>query len=369
MSELRWTIFIIGALVILAIYVQGRYFGRRRQVEAADVRADDLDVEMPAGPIEPHLRLDTAPTMAQADRRQDAIEPYVQLEDAPRLAADERNPGVIASPLPGVVEIPPASPMTQASAEAVESHLHLQAAPSTEADQTPPNPIEPPPDPNAMPAYFNWLPPTSGYGQSAGGFYLPPIHPEPGQEHQPAVISQSASPILPAMEDDPSMQATPADVRQQAEAGTMGLIAEVTPAAAEILTIYLMAWPDTQFRISEIRRQVQRLGLALSAEGVFLRKNGEEEIYRIVNVMEPGVFDTDRLPALETPGIAIRTVLPTSRMMRLVVREMYEVANILAEELGGEVLDEQQQALTSERFEWLLRQLRVLEVTQETDQP
>jgi len=219
-----------------------------------------------------------------------------------------------------------------------------------------------------MPAYFNWLPPTSGYGQSASGFYLPPIHPEPGQEHQPTVISQSASPIMPAMEDDPFIPALPADGPQPAEAGTMGLIAQAAPAAAEILTIYLMAWPDTQFRISEIRRQVQRLGLVLDAEGVFLRKNGEEEIYRIVNVMEPGVFDTDRLPALETPGIAIRTVLPTSRMMRLVVREMYEVANILAEELGGEVRDEQHQPLSTERFEWLLRQLRVLEVTQETDQ-
>jgi cell division protein ZipA len=303
MSELRWAIFIIGALVIMAIYIHGRYFGRRQERdwdEELSVAEDTADAH--GGPIEPYLR--------------------------PEL--DEQ---VHVIP-------PPQAPM--------------QMPPSSAA--TSPQPV-----PGPVIVEEDWQPPEQV------------IKDEPTLDG-PVIVEEDNEDAAPLVADTDTKADVAADAAVPATSPLVdaaGHPSSEQPLINETLMIYLMAWTGTQFRISDIKKQVQRLGLVLDPSGIFLRRNGDEvsdSLYQIANVMEPGVFDTDRLPALETPGIVIFTVFPTSRPLRLVVREMYEVANILAEELGGDVLDEHQQALTSERFERLLRQLRVLEATQEAHQ-
>ncbi len=303
MSELRWAIFIIGALVIMAIYIHGRYFSRRQERdwdEELPIAEDAADAH--GGPIEPYLR--------------------------PEL--DEQ---VHVIPPPEAPVQPPASSAT-----------------------TSPQPV-----PGPVIVEEDWEPPA------------PVVKDEPTLDGPVIVEEEDENTTLLAADTDAKsgVAANPDVPETPALADTAGHASTEQPLINETLMIYLMAWAGTQFRISDIKKQVQRLGLVLDPSGIFLRRNGDEvadSLYQIANVMEPGVFDTDRLPALQTPGIVIFTVFPTSRPLRLVVREMYEVANILAEELGGDVLDENKQALTSERFERLLRQLRVLEATQEAHQ-
>jgi|GEM_PF-4971713 len=303
MSELRWAIFIIGALVIMAIYIHGRYFSKRQNRdwdEELSIEEDAADAH--SGPIEPYLR-------SELDEQVHVIPP-------------------------------PEAPVQMPSTSATASPQPVPGPVIVEEDWEPPTPVASTESPLEDPVIVE----EDDEDATA---------PAAADDSKPAMAANSNAPETPAVADT----AVSANAEQ--------------PLINETLMIYLMAWPGTQFRISDIKKQVQRLGLVLDSSGIFLRKNDggtTDALYQIANVMEPGVFDTDRLPSLETPGIVIFTVFPTSRPLRLVVREMYEVANILAEELGGDVLDEHHQALTSERFERLLRQLRVLEATQEVNQ-
>jgi cell division protein ZipA len=78
-------------------------------------------------------------------------------------------------------------------------------------------------------------------------------------------------------------------------------------------------------------------------------------------MMQPGVFDIDRMSELATPGLLFFVTLPGPEDMMKAFDYMLETAQAVARNLGGEVLDESRSALTRQSLEHSRQKIRDLE--------
>jgi cell division protein ZipA len=83
--------------------------------------------------------------------------------------------------------------------------------------------------------------------------------------------------------------------------------------------------------------------------------------FSVANMMQPGVFDIDNMTKLRTPGLLFFLTLPGPEDMMKAFDYMYETAQAVARNLGGDVLDETRSVLTRQTLEHTRQQIRDLE--------
>mgnify|MGYP001997454836 CR=1 FL=1 len=83
--------------------------------------------------------------------------------------------------------------------------------------------------------------------------------------------------------------------------------------------------------------------------------------FSVANMMQPGVFDIDRMSELTTPGLLFFVTLPGPEDMMKAFDYMLETAQAVARNLGGDVLDESRSALTRQSLEHSRQKIRDLE--------
>lgn len=81
-----------------------------------------------------------------------------------------------------------------------------------------------------------------------------------------------------------------------------------------------------------------------------LDENGDP-LFSLVNAVEPGTFDLATMDELQTPAISLFMRAHDHEEPALVFDQMVEVANNLAQELGGEVRDQSRSVLTPQTIE------------------
>lgn len=83
--------------------------------------------------------------------------------------------------------------------------------------------------------------------------------------------------------------------------------------------------------------------------------------FSVANMMQPGVFDIDRMAELNTQGLLFFVTLPGPEDMMKAFDYMLETAQAVARNLGGSVLDESRSVVTPQTLEHSRQQIRELE--------
>ncbi|MFT4874725.1 cell division protein ZipA [Congregibacter sp.] len=83
--------------------------------------------------------------------------------------------------------------------------------------------------------------------------------------------------------------------------------------------------------------------------------------FSVANMLQPGVFDIDRMDGISTKGLVFFITLPGPQDMIQAFDYMLETARVVARNLGGDLLDESRSVLTQQTVEHSRQQIRELE--------
>ena len=83
--------------------------------------------------------------------------------------------------------------------------------------------------------------------------------------------------------------------------------------------------------------------------------------FSVANMLQPGVFDIDNMPAMQTRGLVFFLTLPGPRDMARAFDYMLETAKTVARNLRGELLDESRSVLTEQSVAHARQQVREFE--------
>ncbi|HVV69774.1 MAG TPA: cell division protein ZipA [Gammaproteobacteria bacterium] len=122
----------------------------------------------------------------------------------------------------------------------------------------------------------------------------------------------------------------------------------------DLIIINLVAEPHQPYRGYELLQALLTSGLRYSKKGLFHRyedPTGRGNIlFNLVSSIEPGTFDLPKMGSFATTGLTLFMQIPTVQNPTQVFDLMLSTANELAEDLGGQLLDEQRQPLTDEKI-------------------
>ncbi len=83
--------------------------------------------------------------------------------------------------------------------------------------------------------------------------------------------------------------------------------------------------------------------------------------FSVANMMQPGVFDLDAMADFRTPGLVFFVTLPGPDDMMKAFNYMLETAQVVARNLGGDVLDESRSVVTQQTLDHSRQKIRDLE--------
>ncbi|KGE03418.1 cell division protein ZipA [Pseudohaliea rubra] len=133
----------------------------------------------------------------------------------------------------------------------------------------------------------------------------------------------------------------------------------------EVFLLHVFAKDPAGFRGDDILQILLACDLRFGDMDFFHRHEqaaGRGQIqFSVANMMQPGVFDIDRMSDLTTPGLLFFVTLPGPEDMMKAFDYMLETAQAVARNLGGEVYDESRSALTRQSLEHSRQKIRDLE--------
>lgn len=129
-----------------------------------------------------------------------------------------------------------------------------------------------------------------------------------------------------------------------------------------IVTLYVVGRGNARFSGSDIAVAAEKAGLQFGDMQIFHRPlDGKPEagpIFSMANMVKPGTFDMSRIDELQTPGLSFFMTLPGPLSALDAWDAMLPAAQRMAELLGGNVLDEERNALGRQRIAVLRDELR-----------
>ncbi|MGH8216268.1 MAG: cell division protein ZipA [Rhodanobacteraceae bacterium] len=129
-----------------------------------------------------------------------------------------------------------------------------------------------------------------------------------------------------------------------------------------IVTLFVVAQEGDVFRGSDIVVAAEKAGLRFGAMHIFHRLvDGRPDagpVFSMANMIKPGYFNMVRIGELTTPGVTFFITLPGPLAALDAWEAMLPAAQRIAELLGGELLDEDRNALGRQRVAGLREELR-----------
>jgi cell division protein ZipA len=130
-----------------------------------------------------------------------------------------------------------------------------------------------------------------------------------------------------------------------------------------IVTLFVAAPEGDTFGGCDIVVAAEKAGLRFGAMHIFHRLvDGRPEagpVFSMANMVKPGYFDMGRIDDLRTPGVTFFATLPGPLTALDAWDAMLPAAQRIAELLGGELLDEDRNALGRQRIAGLREELRL----------
>ena len=116
-----------------------------------------------------------------------------------------------------------------------------------------------------------------------------------------------------------------------------------------ILALHVAAADDAPFNGGRVLEVLNARGLKFGHYRIFHRFYNNDpklSVFSVANMVEPGAFDLEALPGQSLPGVTLFLVLPGPQDGVDAYADMLATARQLAQQLGGEVLDESRSTLT-----------------------
>lgn len=152
--------------------------------------------------------------------------------------------------------------------------------------------------------------------------------------------------------------------------------APAPPDPEEVLIVNIMAPAGQQFRGDALLEALLQAGLRFGDMNIFHRyqerHGGGPILFSLANMVKPGVFDLDTMDEFSTPGVSLFMTLPLdgARMENVEVFElMLETARSIADELGGEMKDENRSVMTRQTMEHCRQRIHEFERKQLSRSP
>ena len=127
------------------------------------------------------------------------------------------------------------------------------------------------------------------------------------------------------------------------------------PEPEEVFVVNVMAPKGEVFVGEAIKDAILSAGMRFGSRKIFHMHEdlgGEGAIqFSLVNMVQPGVFDLHKMDQIETRGLSLFMTLPSEAESLPAYEAMVKAARFLAEELGGELRDEQHSTLTAQTIE------------------
>ena len=125
--------------------------------------------------------------------------------------------------------------------------------------------------------------------------------------------------------------------------------------AQEVLVINVMAPKDKPFKGAQLLNTVLGCGMRFGAMNIFhFHEDGEgngEILFSMANLVVPGTFNLHEMEDFETPGVSVFLTLPLTSDSLAALNQMFKTANVLCEQLNGEMKDENRSVMTPQTIE------------------
>lgn len=113
-----------------------------------------------------------------------------------------------------------------------------------------------------------------------------------------------------------------------------------------ILALHVMPRLAPAFAGAAVHKAVEACGLKHGRYQVFHRMEGNQSVFSVANMVEPGSIDLAQLDEMELLGLTLFMVLPGPRGGVASYADMLATSRQLAQALDGEVLDQERSTLT-----------------------
>ena len=140
-----------------------------------------------------------------------------------------------------------------------------------------------------------------------------------------------------------------------------------------ILALHVMPRETEEFAGSDLMAACEACGLSYGRYKVYHRLEGTGEdapsVFSVANVVEPGSFDLATLGDAMLPGLTLFMVLPGARGGVAAYADMLATARQLAQQLDGEVLDQERSTLTRQTARHIRERIIQFELQQRMRRP
>ncbi|MGH1373457.1 MAG: cell division protein ZipA [Cellvibrionaceae bacterium] len=130
----------------------------------------------------------------------------------------------------------------------------------------------------------------------------------------------------------------------------------------EVLVINVMSVGDDRFQGSPLLGVILECGMRYGDMKIFHRHLGEDGdgplLFSMVNMVVPGTFDLNTMDNFETPGVSLFMTLPMDADGMAAFDAMASTAKAIAEQLGGELKDENRSVMTAQTLEHCRARIR-----------
>lgn len=133
----------------------------------------------------------------------------------------------------------------------------------------------------------------------------------------------------------------------------------------EVLVINVMSVGDARFQGQQLLSVILERGMRFGDMQIFHRHEGAdgegEVLFSMVNMVVPGTFDLNSMEQFETPGVSLFMTLPMSANSMQAFDCMADTAKAIADQLGGELKDENRSVMTGQTLEHCRQRVREFE--------
>lgn len=125
-----------------------------------------------------------------------------------------------------------------------------------------------------------------------------------------------------------------------------------------IVAFYIKAFNSKGFKGEDIFAAMEQVGLKYGENQIFHYYGTEQlatpqPIFSVANLLEPGIFSSEKIKEFSTPGLACFMCLPTTLSGRVAFELMLHCAKRLADLLKGKLEEEHQQAVSAEYIDFM----------------
>lgn len=140
-----------------------------------------------------------------------------------------------------------------------------------------------------------------------------------------------------------------------------------------ILALHVMPRDEADFPGADLENAFDACGLKFGRYKVYHRLEGAgteaPSVFSVANVVEPGSFDPETIAGASFPGLTLFMVLPGARGGVAAYADMLATSRQLAQQLGGEVLDQERSTLTRQTARHIRERIIQFELQQRLRRP